>query len=74
MATKDNFEEALSRLEEISQTLDRGGLKLEEAVALFEEGMRLAKICDKLLNDAELKISQIQDKSEQELESKDEPT
>jgi exodeoxyribonuclease VII small subunit len=66
------FEEALNRLEKITQTLEGGGLKLEEAIALFEEGMRLAKTCNEQLNAAELKISQIQTSPDQDLESKDE--
>jgi exodeoxyribonuclease VII small subunit len=66
------FEEALNRLEKITQTLEGGGLKLEEAIALFEEGMRLAKTCNEQLNAAELKISQIQTPPDQDLESKDE--
>ncbi len=67
-----SFEDALNRLEQISQSLERGGLRLEEGIALFEEGIMLAKICNERLNSAELKISQIQSFSEQELESKDE--
>lgn len=67
-----SFEEALSRLEKIVQTLEAGGLRLEEAVALFEEGMGLAKICNERLNAAELKISQLQTAFEQELESRGE--
>jgi exodeoxyribonuclease VII small subunit len=67
-----SFEEALSRLDKIVQALEAGGLKLEEAVALFEEGMVLAKICNERLNSAELKISQLQTAYEQELESKGE--
>ena len=67
-----SFEEALSRLDKIVQALEAGGLKLEEAVALFEEGMELAKICNERLNSAELKISQLQTAYEQELESKGE--
>lgn len=67
-----SFEEALTRLEKITQTLEGGGLKLEEAIALFEEGMKLAKICNERLNAAELKISQLQTPFEQGLESKDE--
>ncbi|GAG26076.1 unnamed protein product, partial [marine sediment metagenome] len=55
-----SFEEALSRLDKIVQALEAGGLKLEEALALFEEGMELAKICNERLNSAELKISQLQ--------------
>jgi len=67
-----SFEEALSRLEKIVQTLEAGGLRLEEAVALFEEGMGLAKICNERLNAAELKISHLQTAFEQELEGKGE--
>jgi exodeoxyribonuclease VII small subunit len=64
-----SFEEALSRLEKIVQTLEAGGLTLEEAIALFEEGMGLAKICSERLDAAELKISQLQTTFEQEGES-----
>jgi exodeoxyribonuclease VII small subunit len=67
-----SFEEALKRLENITQTMEEGGLKLEEAIGLFEEGMRLAKICNEQLNAAELKISQLQTLPEQELEGKGE--
>jgi exodeoxyribonuclease VII small subunit len=67
-----SFEEALKRLEKITQTIERGGLSLEEAIGLFEEGMRLAKICNEQLNAAELKVSQIQTLPEQELEDRGE--
>ena len=67
-----SFEEALKRLETITQTLEEGGLKLEEAIGLFEEGMKLAKMCSEQLNAAELKISQLQTLPEQELEGKGE--
>jgi len=65
-----SFEEALSRLEKIVQALEAGGLALEEAIAVFEEGMGLARICSERLNAAELKISQLQAAFEQEPESK----
>ena len=65
-----SFEEALKRLEKITQTMEGGGLSLEEAIGLFEEGMSLAKICNEQLNAAELKISQLQTLPEQELEGK----
>ena len=55
-----SFEEALERLDDIVQTLQRGGLTLEEAVALFEEGMGMARICSQRLDAAELRISQLQ--------------
>ena len=67
-----SFEEALNRLDKITQALEGGGLRLEESITLFEEGMRLAKICNEQLNAAELKISQIQTPPDQGLESKDE--
>lgn len=67
-----SFEEALKRLEKITQTMEGGGLSLEEAIGLFEEGMRLAKICNEQLNAAELKISQLQTLPEQEIEGKGE--
>lgn len=67
-----SFEEALSRLEKIVQALEAGGLTLEESIALFEEGMGLAKICSERLDAAELKISQLQATFEQELENKGE--
>ena len=67
-----SFEEALSRLDKIVQTLEAGGLTLEEAIALFEEGMALAKICSERLDAAELKITQLQTAFEQKLESEDE--
>ena len=60
MAEELSFEEALSRLESIVQALEAGGLVLEEAVSLFEEGMRLAKVCNQRLDAAELKISELQ--------------
>lgn len=67
-----SFEEALNRLETIVQTLEAGGLTLEEALSLFEEGMRLAQICSERLDTAELKISQLQTAFEQAIENKGE--
>jgi len=67
-----SFEEALGRLEKIVQTLEAGGLILEEAIALFEDGMELAKTCNERLDAAELKISQLQTALEQKLESEGE--
>jgi exodeoxyribonuclease VII small subunit len=66
MAEELSFEEALSRLESIVQALEAGGLVLEEAISLFEEGMRLARICNQRLDAAELKISQLQTAIEDE--------
>ncbi|MFH1560668.1 MAG: exodeoxyribonuclease VII small subunit [Chloroflexota bacterium] len=54
------FEEAYSRLEETVHALEEGGLSLAEATRLFEEGMRLARICNELLSSAELRITRLQ--------------
>jgi exodeoxyribonuclease VII small subunit len=71
VAEEFSFEEGLNRLEKIVQTLEAGGLALEDAIALFEEGMQLAKICSQRLDTAELKISQLQTTIEQETEDED---
>jgi exodeoxyribonuclease VII small subunit len=71
VAEEFSFEEELNRLEKIVQTLEAGGLSLEEAIALFEEGMQLAKICSQRLDTAELKISQLQTTVEKETEDED---
>ncbi len=51
-----NFEERLERLEELSEKLRDGKLPLEQAVALFEEGVRLAKSLEKDLSRVERRI------------------
>lgn len=58
MTNKSSFkyEEAISRLDEITQKLEKGELTLEESLTLFEEGIKLTKICSKILDEAEGKI------------------
>ncbi len=51
------FEEALARLEEIVRRLEKGDAALEESLGLFEEGTRLARICEKQLSEAEQKVT-----------------
>ena len=55
-----SFEEAFRKLEETVRALDAGGLTLQEATSLFEEGIRLVRLCQELLGKAELKITQLQ--------------
>ena len=52
-------EEALARLEAIVAQLENGGLSLEESMAQFEEGMRLNKLCQAKLKEAEQKIERL---------------
>ncbi len=59
--TTESFEEAFRRLEEAVARLEEGGLPLEEALALYEEGMRLAQGCQELLDQAELRITRLQE-------------
>jgi len=56
---KSNFEQDLSRLEEISQILEEDNVDLEKAISLFEEGVKLSKTCLKTIKDAELKITEL---------------
>jgi exodeoxyribonuclease VII small subunit len=50
------FERALARLEEIVQKLEQGDLPLEQSLKLFEEGIRLSRICNTRLEEAERKV------------------
>ena len=53
------FEAALDELEQIVGKLERGELKLEESLKLFERGVELTKACRKSLETAELKVKQL---------------
>lgn len=53
------FETALKRLEEIVEKLEEGDLDLGESLKLFEEGVKLSKVCNKKLNEAEKKIEML---------------
>lgn len=55
-AKKKPFEESMTRLEEIVSILERGESTLDESLALFEEGTKLAVACSKQLDQAEQKI------------------
>ena len=50
------FEEAMQQLETIVETMESGELPLEDLMTQFEEGTRLAKICQTKLAQAETKI------------------
>lgn len=49
----DQFEDALKKLQMIVEKLERGDLPLEEAMDSFTEGVRLAQLCNKKLEEAE---------------------
>lgn len=56
MKEKIKFEEALAKLEKIVEDLENGELSLEESLSAFEEGIKLSRICQKQLDEAERKI------------------
>jgi exodeoxyribonuclease VII small subunit len=55
----NNFEANLKKLEVIVDKLESGDIDLEESVKLYEEGMKIKKICDKKLKDIEMQIKKI---------------
>ncbi len=57
---KPSFEEAYAQLEQTVKALEAGGVSLDEATRLFEEGMRLARICQEHLSATELKVTRLQ--------------
>ena len=61
------FEEALKKLEAIVQAMEADNLPLETLLARFEEGTRLAKMCQTKLMDAELKVQQLEKNAAGEL-------
>ncbi|WP_124727213.1 exodeoxyribonuclease VII small subunit [Staphylospora marina] len=59
------FEEALRKLEETVQILERGDVPLEQAIDLFEEGMRLAHVCGRKLKRAEQQVEMLVKRNEE---------
>lgn len=53
------FETAMKRLEQIVAELEKEDLDLEKSLALFEEGIRMSRICSKHLDHAEKKIEKL---------------
>ncbi len=56
---KLSFEEALTNLETIVESMESGDVPLADLLAKFEEGNKLLKHCEARLKDAELKIEQL---------------
>lgn len=51
-----SFETAIARLEEIVRMLESGNAPLDKALAEFEEGVSLVKLCNSRLDMAEQKV------------------
>ncbi|MBE6782051.1 MAG: exodeoxyribonuclease VII small subunit [Ruminococcaceae bacterium] len=57
MSDKDlSFENAYAKLEEIAQKLNSNDISLDQAIALYEEGMKLTKFCTETLENAKQRI------------------
>ena len=64
------FEEALKKLESIVEAMEADDLPLETLIARYEEGAKLARLCQEKLAEAELKIQQLEKTASGELKLK----
>lgn len=67
-AANVNFESQLQELEAIVEQLESGELPLDEALKVFEKGVKLSRQCQQLLADAEQKVTILMDNQEQAFE------
>lgn len=63
---RPSFEEALKRLEEIVGELEDDSISLEKSIALYEEGIKLSKLCTETLEEAELRIQKVAEQNAEE--------
>ncbi|MCI5774857.1 MAG: exodeoxyribonuclease VII small subunit [Erysipelotrichaceae bacterium] len=66
MSDKPTFEQAMKRLDEIVNLLEKNELSLDQTLEVFEEGLKLASDCEKQLKVFELKIQELADKEDNE--------
>jgi exodeoxyribonuclease VII small subunit len=59
VASLPAFDEALGQLEQVVRGLESGQMSLDDALALFERGIRLAQACQQMLDQAELRVRQL---------------
>lgn len=57
--TEPSFEQLYTELEATIEKLEAGNLTLDEALALYERGTQLAKQCNTMLDNAELRIQEV---------------
>lgn len=65
MSNKDDnvFEEKMSNLEKIVKELEEGKLNLNDSVSKFEEGIKLSRECNEILENSEKKITILLEKN-----------
>jgi exodeoxyribonuclease VII small subunit len=71
--TKESFEEALKQLEEVVAKLEDESVGLEEALKLFERGVKLARRCRTQLEGVEQRVEQLLAEASEGEEPKTEP-
>ena len=54
------FEQAVTRIDEIVASLERGDAQLDKSLSLFEEGVKLIESCGTMLDTAEQKVVSLQ--------------
>ena len=60
MLDKMTFEEAMNELENLVESLDKGDISLDQAIAAYDRGSQLKDHCQKKLNEAKMKVETIQ--------------
>jgi exodeoxyribonuclease VII small subunit len=56
---QNTFEKDLKQLEDVVARLEQGDLPLDEAMKLFQEGMRLSRLCSQRLSTVEQEIKKL---------------
>ncbi len=59
MPEKRTFEQAMEELEGVVRRLEGGQVPLDDALAAFEQGVRLTRECEAMLSEAKGKIEQL---------------
>ncbi len=70
MAEKKKFEQIMAELTQVVEELEQGQPDLDRALALFEQGVKLTKECQKILDQAEQKVTRLTQLDNGEIEEK----
>lgn len=54
------YEEAMKQLESIVEAMESGGLSLEDMLVRYEDGMKLARLCQARLDEAAVKVEKLE--------------
>lgn len=68
---KENYEELMSKLEDIIDRMEKGDLSLDESIKYYEDGMKTCNRLYKMLNEAEGKIKLLNNDVEADFEDEE---